>query len=79
MTVAVLVDDPVRPWQQAVVDALDAACPSVHVAATPAPGRRASAAVRLYGRLERWPSSRAAAAAFTELPSGAELVVDLTS
>lgn len=74
----VLVDDPIRPWQLAVIEALEGAGVRPDLSATGSRRRRASIAVRLYGWLDRWPSSRAEAHVRAEAPGSAEVVVDLT-
>jgi hypothetical protein len=76
--VVVLVDDPVRPWQRAVIDALNAAGLRVDVsAASTAPRPRPRIVVRVYGWLDRWPSGGGEAQAAPERSSGAELLIDL--
>jgi hypothetical protein len=75
----VLVDAEIRPWQAAIIDALAAAGLRLHVSAPSGPRARGSAAVRLYGRFDRWPSSRGSAHADEGDAGDAELVVDLTT
>lgn len=76
--IAVLVDDPLLPWQRAVLDALRRAELEIGVSTLPShqPGR--SLVVRAYAKLDRWTSSVEPAEGHAASVDP-ELVLDLTS
>ena len=76
---AVVVDDPLLPWQRTVLEALERAGLPISISATPSHRQPRSLAVRTYARLDRWPSAVERADGVTAVPADPDVVLDLTS
>ena len=76
---AVVVDDPLLPWQRTVLEALERSGLTISVSARPSNRQPRSLAVRTYARLDRWPSSVDRADGVTAVSADPDLVLDLTA
>lgn len=76
---AVVVDDPLLPWQRTVLEALERSGLPITISAMWSRRQRRSLAVRAYARLDRWPSSVDRAGDETAASAGPEVVLDLTA
>ena len=76
---AVVVDDPLLPWQRTVLEALERSGLTISVSARPSNRQPRTLAVRTYARLDRWPSSVDRADGVTAVSADPDLVLDLTA
>jgi hypothetical protein len=77
--IAVVVDDPLLPWQRTVLESLERSGSPIRISALPAPPQRRSVAVRTYARLDRWPSSVDRTEGETAVSADPDVVLDLTA
>jgi hypothetical protein len=76
---AVVVDDPLLPWQRSVIEALERSGLPISISALPSHRQRRSLAVRAYARLDRWPSPVDPVESETSVSADPDVVLDLTA
>ncbi|MGN6798397.1 MAG: glucosamine inositolphosphorylceramide transferase family protein [Gaiellaceae bacterium] len=77
--IAVLVDEPLLPWQRSVLDALERAELPMSISPVLSHARQRSFAVQAYAKLDRWPASVDRVDGGARPPGGPEVLLDLTS